>query len=400
MSSTINPHLVPQFYLRYFSSNRNAQLDRKLRRIYTFSKRRNREVYDDTRREGEAPRPPLISKVATAKEFYEPYGQGDVLEQRFNNLESTAKRAIDEILRTRSVNTLSPKQRLRFSEYISLQYYRTLKYRRFLEKEARVLIETIFTDPTSEASKAVFAQWDEVDDRVHRWKRASIEQKYVEANSLPEPDQSRALAEIDAERRAFEDFVIGFDESKKRDRGLVEGEDLRKGMREFYKDVRQYQNIIIERSSWALTKIVERAVWTLGVNTSLFTFLTSDSPVTIYPFGELLNNDWKLYHNYLLSEIGLVDFLERPQHYPAYVLYLPLSPEVILQINPFLRLQDRPGDELCMDLENVLEINHYQARQAHDEIFSTTDVFMERQVRQAKLSEDALRAKLNLWADD
>lgn len=400
MSSTINPHLVPQFYLRYFSSNRDAQMDKNQRRIHTFSKRRGRAVYDNHRREGEAPRPPLISKVATAKEFYEPYGQGDVLEQRFNRLESEAKKAIDEILQSKSADRLSKKRRSRFSEYVALQYYRTLKYRRFLENDARVMRETIYTDPTSERSQTVFAQQDRAFDGALKSRQASLDRRYAEAQALPLPARDKAIAEVDAKKKDFDDSVAWMNELHGRYKNALEDEDLRQRMHEDSKDIRGWQNLLIEKATQALTGIVEGAVWTIGVNASPYPFLTSDTPVMIYPTSEPPEDDLELYHNYLLAQVGLVDFLENPRLYPIYVLYLPLSPEVILQIAPFLRLESGQRHELLMNDENVIEINHYQALQAHDEVFSTTDVLLEPQVRGATYAEHLFRTRLNLWADD
>lgn len=371
---------------------------RNLRRIHTYSKRRRKELFDDRTREGDAPRPPLISKVATQEEFYESRGQGNALEKRLGKLENATKPVIDDILRAKSIAVLSPKRRTKFAKYLAAQYFRTLRYRRFSELDNKLMAETIYTDPTSEGSKILFDQFEREQNERLQFHHAVLDGKRKAALSQPPGERDSVLAEIEAEAQKLTEIKTILEKSLERMKSLTQEVEVRGELREFFGDSRRSQSFYIQHLSGALEGIIERSKWVVGMNTSSIPFITSDNPLAIYPLERLEDRNRELDREFFLCELRLVDFIELPGKYPPYELHLPLSPGLILLIRPFDK--SKVSGPVPIDGEGVWDINHYQALQAHDQVFSETDTDLEIQVDQAELAEYRCRRYADVWTDD
>ena len=384
---TKRPHIVPFVHLAYFASNPNAP--KKEKRIHTFSKRQNQHLYDLTK-EGKVPR--LIKKVAVEPEFYEKYGQGDEREKCFGILESVAARVLEVLVKTGTDKRIRKKQRQKFSEFLAVMHYRTLKQRLFLERERRVFVEEIIEQPNSESAREYFDYTNSSIKAQHDRAMSFLNESYIKAQKLPELEKEIAVAKISVKR---EEAIRGWERSKNfeaRHKRAMEDEEIRGRFIELLKDTRSRHLDTIDLMSQRLAQIINRAKWEVKVNRSIVPFFTTDNPLVVYPLAEPGNDERIAHKNFELSKLGLVGFADDQNNYPPYALYFPLNPRLVLCITPTLQ------HNVIFDIDRVLDFQYLQCMQAHDEMYSHENVgFM--LAEKAFSTEKEIRAVLGLRSE-
>ena len=117
----VRQHIIPQFYLKQFASKAKRS---KTYKIKAYNKEKGKEIY------------PSLKNIGLEKYFYDKYDP-PIFEIVLSFLEYYASRVYHKILKNKSVEILTDKERTIFSHFIFTQYTRT--------KAARELFNQVHT---------------------------------------------------------------------------------------------------------------------------------------------------------------------------------------------------------------------------------------------------------------